>query len=93
MSLPAGATSAIAKHDMQGDAAAIAAIGMGTPTVHSLLRHCHDIEDVVCMVKDKYTTFDDFFESLVSDQDSKIKRLAIPLGLWSIPSDKLSSAL
>ena len=58
------------------------------PTAHLLLQHCHDVEDVVCVVKEEITTSDDFLGSLISNQDSKVKRLAIPLGLWPNPSRK-----
>ena len=58
------------------------------PAAHPLLRHCRDVEDVVCVVKDKTTTSDEFLGSLTSNRNSKVKRLAIPLVLWSNPSRK-----
>ena len=61
------------------------------PAAHPLLRHCRNVEDVVCVVKDKTTTSDEFIGSLASNRNSKVKRLAIPLALWDNPSRKLSS--
>lgn len=58
------------------------------PAAHSLLRHCHDVEDVVCVVKAKISPSDEFLESLASLPDSKVKRLAIPLILCNNPSRK-----
>ena len=58
------------------------------PAAHPLLRHCHNIEDLVCVVKDKTVASDDFLGSLASNRDSKVKRLAIPLVLWCNPSRK-----
>lgn len=58
------------------------------PTAYSLLSHCDNVEDVVCVVNcgDLYT--EEFCGSLVSIRDSKIKRLAIPLILPDSPSRK-----
>jgi len=58
------------------------------PTAHPLLRHCHNVEDVVYVVGDEIPPSDEFLESLASNQDSKVKRLAIPLVLWGDPSRK-----
>ena len=60
------------------------------PTAHPLLRHCHNVEDVVCVVKDNSMAPDSFLGSLASNRDSKVKRLAIPLDLWTDPSRKQS---
>jgi len=49
------------------------------PSVHPLLPHCCDAEDVVCVVGRKTIFSDEFLESLVSNQNSQIERLAIPL--------------
>ena len=59
------------------------------PTAHHLLRHCHDVEDVACVVKDDDMVPGSFLGSLASNQDSKIKWLAIPLDLCTNPSRKL----
>ena len=59
-----------------------------TPDIHPLLRHCHNVEDVVCVVGYRTTSFDVFLGSLASNQGSKIKRLAIPPALWTNPSRK-----
>ena len=65
------------------------------PAAHPLLRHCHDIEDLVCVVR--YTpTFilsDTILSSLASNRDSKVKRLTISLVSWSNLSRKRSGAL
>ena len=58
------------------------------PTAHPLLRHCHNVEDVVYVVGDEIIPSDEFLESLASNMDSKVKRLAIPLVLWGDPSRK-----
>ena len=59
------------------------------PAAHPILRHCHDIEDVVYVVRDGTWPSDGFLESLASNRNSKIKRLAIPLVSWPNPSRKL----
>ena len=56
------------------------------PTVHPLLRHCNNVEDVVCVIRDTTISSDGFLESLASNRDSKVKRLAIPLISWGNPS-------
>ena len=58
------------------------------PIVHPLLQHCHDVEDVVCVVMDKNPSYDGFLGSLASMSGSKVKRLAIPLFLWHNQSRK-----
>ena len=49
------------------------------PAVHPLLRHCRDVEDVVYVVANRAILTDEFLGSLASNQDSKVKRLTIPL--------------
>ena len=60
------------------------------PAAHSLLRHCHGVEDVICMVgyAPTPTPSDGILSSLASNRDSKVKRLAIPLVSWANPSRK-----
>ena len=50
------------------------------PAAYPLLQHCCDVEDVACVVGYEGLS-DGFFKSLASNQQSKIKRLAIPLVL------------
>ena len=59
------------------------------PAAHSLLRHCHSIEDFVC-VRQACMDFpsDTILSSLASNRDSKIKRLMIHLVSWTNPSRK-----
>ena len=52
------------------------------PNAHPILRHCRNVEDVVYAVRDRTWPSDEFLESLASNRNSKIKRLAIPLILW-----------
>jgi len=56
------------------------------PAIHLLLKHCPNVENLDWVIRDKYTTSDEFLESLASIQDSKLKRLAIPLVLEGNPS-------
>ena len=63
------------------------------PTAYPLLQRCRDVENVVCVVKDKTPSFDGFLGSLASNRDPKVKRLAIPLILWADPSRKFLSTL
>ena len=58
------------------------------PPAHPLLRHCRDVEDVVCIVRYKTTSPNGFLRSLESNDRSKVKRLAIPLVIWANPSRK-----
>ena len=58
------------------------------PVAYPLLRHCRNVEDVVCVVCCGTKTSDVFLESLASDQDSKVERLAIPLVSLDNPSRK-----
>ena len=53
---------------------------------HPILRHCHNVEDVVYVAGHGAWCSDEFLESLASNQNPKIKRLAIPLILWPNPS-------
>ena len=56
------------------------------PAAHPLLRQCHNVEDVVCVLGGKMKSCDGLFESLTSNRNSKVKRLAIPLVIWPNPS-------
>ena len=58
------------------------------PSAHPLLRHCYNVEDVVCAVNDQTTPSSDFLGSLASNQISKVERLAIPMPLWPNPTSK-----
>jgi hypothetical protein len=60
------------------------------PLTHFLLRHCHGVEDIVCAVRymDTDISSDTILGSLVSNRDSKVKRLVIPLVSWVNPSSK-----
>ena len=58
------------------------------PAAHPLLQCCRDVEDVVCVVRYKPISSDEFLESLASNLDSKVERLAIPLVLGTNPSRK-----
>ena len=50
------------------------------PAAYPLLQHCRDVEDVVCVVKYEVSMSpDEVLGTLTSNQDSKVKRLAIPL--------------
>jgi len=51
------------------------------PAAHPLLKCCPNVENVDWVIGDGYPTSDEFLGSLASIQDSKIKRLAIPLVL------------
>ena len=64
------------------------------PTVNVLLKHCPDVEDVVCVVGGVPTyRLDALLIRLASNKDSKVKRLAIPLMLWNDRSSKRFSFL
>jgi len=56
------------------------------PATYPLLRHCRDVEDVVCVVRDETILSDEFLGTLASNQESKVKRLAIPLVSRDNPS-------
>ena len=60
------------------------------PAIHFLLRCCHGVEDLVCVVGHVSTNIppDRIFSSFASNRDSKVKWLAIPLTLWANPSSK-----
>ena len=63
------------------------------PAAHPLLRHCCDVEDVICVVKEEPRSPDGILRSLASKRGSKVKRLAIPLVAWPNPSRKRLSIL
>ena len=63
------------------------------PTARPLLRHCHNVEDLVCAIRYDTAHSQEFLRSLPSKRSSKIKRLAIPLTLWPDPSRKLLNAV
>ena len=63
------------------------------PTAHPLVRHCCAVEDVVCAVWDQNASPDRFIKSLVSNRNSRVKRLAVPLVMWNDPSRKRFSTL
>jgi hypothetical protein len=58
-----------------------------SPAAHPLLRHCHAVEDLVC-VEPPPIASDGIISSLASNRGSKVKRLAIPLVSWANPSRK-----
>jgi len=55
---------------------------------HPLLEHSHNVEDVVWVIEDVQSGPVEFFQSLMSISDSKLKRLTIPLILSGNPSRK-----
>ena len=63
------------------------------PTAYPLLRHCLNVEDVACVVNHRVMSPDGFHESIASNQDSKVKRLVIPMALWTDPSRKQFNTL
>ena len=59
------------------------------PTAYPLLRHCRNVEDVVCVAEyGSSASSEEVLGSLASNQDSKVKLLAIPLVSWGNPSSK-----
>ena len=59
------------------------------PAAHPLLQHCQDVEEVICLIiPGQVQSFDGLLGSLASNQDSKVKRLAIPLALLPNPNRK-----
>ena len=58
------------------------------PAAYPLLQHCRNVEDVAYVVRCEGTSSDGILEPLASNQDSKVKRLAIPLSLWADASSK-----
>ena len=63
------------------------------PAAHPLLQHCRHVEGLVCAVRDQDASPDGLLGSLTSDQDSQVKRLAIPLVAWDNPSRKWFNTL
>jgi hypothetical protein len=63
------------------------------PPTYPLLKHCRNVEDVICVIRDKAVSSDEFLGSLASNQDSKVKRLAIPLFSLDNPSREQPSTL
>ena len=62
------------------------------PALYSLLEHCPNVEDIVCRTRGITNPFcDGFLRSLMSNQDSKLKRLSIPLALLPDAHRKQSS--
>ena len=58
------------------------------PTAYPLLGQCRNVEDVVYVSMGRATLFDEFCESLVSNHDSGVKRLTIPVISCDNPSRK-----
>lgn len=64
------------------------------PAAYPLLQHCPNVEDVVCLINDTTgPSGDEFLRSLMSNRDSKLKRLEIPLALLPNHLRKRSSTL
>ena len=63
------------------------------PTAYPLLQRCHEVEDVTCVTSDSTMFSDEFLGALSSNQDSKVRRLAIPLVSRGDQSRKWSSPL
>jgi len=61
------------------------------PIARTLVKHCPNVEDVYWVIEEQGVTSDESLWSLTSIQDSKIKRLAIPLVSPGNPSRKRSS--
>jgi len=55
---------------------------------YPLLRNCRNVEDVVYVAKHGVAPSEEFCEPLVSNQDSKVKHLTVPLISWSNLSRK-----
>ena len=58
------------------------------PAAHPLLRHCCNVEDVICVGGYETIHSEGFLGSLVSNRDSRVKQLTIPLVSWDKPSSK-----
>ena len=59
--------------------------------VYPLLQHYHDVEEVACPARNiTKLSSDGFLSSLMSNRDSKLKRLVISLALLPNPSRKYS---
>ena len=57
------------------------------PENYPLLQHCPNVEDVVCSTRViNGPCCDGFLKSLLSNQDSKVERLTIPLVLRLLPN-------
>ena len=64
------------------------------PGSYPLLKHCPNVEDVVCSTQAITSPYGDgFLRALMSNHDSKLKRLAIPLALLPDAPRKRSSTL
>jgi len=50
-------------------------------SANPLLERCHNVEDLVWVIDDSRSSANQFLQSLMSNSDSKVKRLTIPLGL------------
>ena len=61
------------------------------PTAYPLLRKCRNVEDVVCVSMRRNFLSNEFYESLTSNSDSKVKCLTVPLISSDNPSSKRSS--
>jgi len=62
------------------------------PAAHPLLRYCHELEDINLVIVEGWMGYSDsVHRSLASNQNSKIRRAAIPL-FWESSSRKWSSA-
>lgn len=61
------------------------------PTAYPFLRYCPNVEDVVYVVTNRAILSDEFLGSLASNQDSKVKRLTIPLVSCGKPSREWSA--
>ena len=59
-----------------------------SPAAYPLLRRCHNVEDIVCVIGNNGASYDELIGSIASNRDSKIKRLAIPLVLGGNPPRK-----
>jgi len=58
---------------------------------YPLLKMCRNVEEVVCVFMGEAFLFDEFYEPLTSNQDSKLRRLTVPLISPINPSSKRSS--
>ena len=63
------------------------------PAAYPLLQHCHDVEEVACVVGYHEKSCDNFFRSLTSNRHSKVKRLVVPLVVQPDLSRKWLSTL
>ena len=63
------------------------------PNTYPLIQHCGNVEGVDCVTWDGTLITDYFLQALASIQDSKIKRLAIPLVLPENPPGRRFSTL